>query len=84
MIDFWEVVKRSENGKLMEERDFDRLVGRVSKEVIKKYDIKYDPEDVVTSDDNLADRLFDGAVEYFLEVGVYCTDTGRVMKFTKE
>ena len=37
MIDFWEVINRSENGELMEERAYDRLVGKVSNEVIKKY-----------------------------------------------
>ncbi len=34
-------------GELMEERAYDRLVGKVSNEVIKKYNIKYDPEEVV-------------------------------------
>ena len=84
MIDFWEVINRSENGKLMEERDYDRLVGKVSREVIKKYDIKFNPEEVVPSDDNLIDRLFEAAVEFFLEVGVYNCDTGRIIKFSKE
>ncbi len=84
MIDFWEVINRSENGELMEERAYDRLVGKVSKEVIKKYNIKYDPEEIVTSDDNLADRLFNAAVEFFVKVGVYNCDTGRVINFKEK
>ncbi len=36
MIDFWEVINRSENGELMEERAYDRLVGKASNEVVKK------------------------------------------------
>lgn len=84
MIDFWEVVRRSENGEMLAEGEFDRRVGRVAREVTKKYDIKYNPEQVIPSDDSLADRLFDAAVEFFLEVGVYCIDTGRVMKFNKK
>ncbi len=84
MIDFWEVINRSENGKLMEERAYDVLVGKMSKEVIKKYDIKFDPEEVVPSDDSLADRLFEAAVEFFVKVGVYNCDTGRVIHFSEE
>lgn len=84
MISFWDVVKRSEQGEKISEDVFNRRVGKESAEVIKKYDIKYNPEEVVSSDDKLADRLFDAAVEFFLKVGVYCTDTGRVMKFDKK
>jgi methylamine--corrinoid protein Co-methyltransferase len=85
MIDFWEVIQRSEKkGKLMEEKNFDRLVSKVSKEVIEKYDIKYNVEEVIPSDDNLIDRLFDAAVEFFLKVGVYNTDTGRVINFSQQ
>jgi hypothetical protein len=83
MIDFWEVVSRSEKGEMLAEGEFDRQVGRVAREVAKKYDIKFNPEEVIASDDNLADRLFDAAVDFFLEVGVYSIDTGRVMKFSK-
>ena len=84
MIDFWDVVRRSETGELVEERDYDMRVVRGSKKVIKKYDIKFDPEQVISADDSLADRLYEAAVEFFLDVGVYCTDTERVMKFTRD
>ncbi|MEW5815603.1 MAG: monomethylamine:corrinoid methyltransferase [Spirochaetota bacterium] len=84
MIDFYEVIKRSENGEKIAEEEFNRRVSRTSAEVIKKYNIKYITEEVITSDDNLADRLFEAAVDFFLQVGVYCTDTGRVIKFNKK
>jgi methylamine--corrinoid protein Co-methyltransferase len=32
----------------------------------------------------LADRLYEAGLELFLELGVYCRDTGRLMKFTRE
>jgi methylamine--corrinoid protein Co-methyltransferase len=83
MISFWDVVQRSESGPLVEEGQFDRLVGRTAKEVIQKYKIKYNPEEVVPSDDGLIDRLYEAAVEFFLTVGVYCTDTGRVIRFER-
>lgn len=84
MIDFWEVVRRSENGELLAERDYDMRVIKASKRVVKAYDIKFNREEVIPSDESLPDRVFDAAVDFFLDVGIYCTDTGRVMKFTKD
>jgi methylamine--corrinoid protein Co-methyltransferase len=84
MIDFWEVVRRSETGELVEERDFDMRVVRTSKKMVEKYDLKFNPEEVIPSDDALVDRLFEAAVEYFLTVGIYCTDTERVIKCTRD
>lgn len=84
MIDFWEVVLRSENGELMEEREFDRLVARTSRDVTKKYDLRFSPEEMIPADDGLPDRLFEAATEFFLEVGVYSIDTGRVIRFERK
>ncbi len=83
MIDFWEAARRAEEGERISEEEFNQRVGRTAREVVGKYGINYDPEQVVPSDDGLADRLFQAAVEFFLQVGVYCTDTGRVMRFDR-
>jgi len=84
MIDFWEAIHRSEVGELMEERKYDRLLGQKAKEIINKYRIKYDPEQVIPSDDGLADRMFEAALDLFVGVGIYSADTGRVMKFSRQ
>lgn len=84
MINIWEVVERSENGELLEEKQFDLRVAKKSRDVVKKYGIKYSPEEIIPSDDAAVDRLFEAAVEFFLDVGVYSCDTGRVIKFTEE
>ncbi|KKK48364.1 hypothetical protein LCGC14_3145850, partial [marine sediment metagenome] len=36
-----------------------------------KYGIRYDADTPVPSDDALADKVFDAAVEFFVECGVY-------------
>jgi hypothetical protein len=84
MIEFWEVVHRSETGELMEERKYDRLLGQKSKEIVNRYQIKYNPEQVIPSDDALADRIFEAALDLFIEIGMYNADTGRVMKFSRK
>ena len=84
MIDFWEIVRRSENGELVEEKDYDMRVVRTSMEIVKKYDIKFDPDVVIPSDDAMIDRVFEAAIEYLLTLGIYCIDTGRVIKVTRD
>ncbi len=84
MIRFWDVLERAENGKILAEKDWDRMIGEVAAQVVSDYDIKYDPEDPVPADDSLADRLFEAGVELFEKTGIYCIDTGKVLKFTKD
>lgn len=83
MIQFWDVLERAENGKSMDANTYDRLVGKVAAEVVKEYDLKYDPDDPVPSDDALADRMFEAGIELFARLGIYCIDTGRVLEFTR-
>lgn len=84
MIDFWDAADQCETGEYMKESDFDRRVAMVANQIVKKYNIKFDPEQVIPSDDDLADRMYHAGVELFLELGVYCKDTGRIIKFTRE
>ena len=84
MIRFWDVLERAENGEIMAEKDWDRLIGNQAAQVVSDYDIKYDPENPVPADDSLADRLFEAGVELFEKTGIYCIDTQRILKFTKE
>ena len=79
------VLRRSETGPLVTERDFDRrvLVPEI-KRVVKEYDIKYDSETPVPSDDSLARDVWNAGVDLFLSVGVFCTSTSRRMIFTDD
>ena len=84
MIRFWDVLERAEKGKSVNVKDWDRLIGSVGAQVVSDYDLKYDPEDPVPSDDSLADRMFEASVELFEKTGIYCMDTGKVMEFTRD
>jgi methylamine--corrinoid protein Co-methyltransferase len=83
MIGFWDVIGRSESGPLIEEAEFDRRVGRVASQIVKKHGIRYDPKQVVPADDDLADRVYQAGLDLFLELGILCRDTGRLLKFTR-
>jgi methylamine--corrinoid protein Co-methyltransferase len=84
MVDFWEVVDRCSRGERMKEPDYDALLWKNVSELTKKFDIRCDTENVIPSDDALADRAFEAGVELFLRMGFYCLDTKRVVRFTRD
>ncbi len=83
-FDFLEVIRRAESGEMMKEADYDKRLGRKALSLMKQYEIRYDPECVIPADDGLADRVYQAAVDLFLDLGVYCTDTQRIIRFTRE
>jgi len=85
MISFLEVIDRALTGPISEEKNFDMVIfNRKLKEVVKEYNIEYDPENPVPQDDSLADDLFKAAIEFYSEVGTYSLDTHRRIIFDKE
>ncbi|MCL5734356.1 MAG: monomethylamine:corrinoid methyltransferase [Actinobacteria bacterium] len=83
MISILEFQRRSETGPVMEVNDFDMLVGKRMREIVKKHGITYNPEELVV-DDETADKVFQAAVEYLSTVGLYNVSTFRQIQFTKE
>ncbi len=78
---FWEIQQRSNTGPQCDEEDFlPRIFTPKLQEIVKKYEIKYDPETPVPADDDLADRVWQAGWELFREVGLYNTDTHRIIK----
>ncbi len=85
MITFFEIIRRALNGPYYPEKDFAmKVVVPKLREVVKKYDIHYDPETPVPDDDKLADDVFQAGLELCAATGAYCTDTSRVIRFTRE
>jgi len=82
LVTFLDAVNRAITGKPCSERDYDlKIFATKLRELIKEYDIKYDPESSVISDDSLADDVFKAAIDLYREVGVYCKDTERIIRF---
>lgn len=85
MIDFFEVIRRAQSGPYYAEKDFDLkvMVPRL-RDVVSRYDIRHNPEIAIPADDQLADNVFQAAVDLCAETGVYCTDSSRVIEFSRE
>lgn len=85
MVSLLEVCQRAQTGPMIDQQSFDLdLVYHTANKLSEKYAISYDPENPVPADDDLADRLYQAALDFFCEVGVYCPDTSRIIQFSRE
>ena len=85
MISISEICRRAQSGPTMNAETFDLdVVFANARKLCEKYKIVYDPKNPVPSDDDLADRTFKAAVDFVVEVGVYCPDTSGIIKFTRD
>ena len=77
-----DVMRKAESGPICLEKDFDRKILILKlQEVIKEYDIKYDPDNLIPNDNSLADAVFNAALDLYLETGTLCLSTHRQIKF---
>lgn len=83
-MNFWEKIELFDRGAMINETVFDRELNRRAKELKMEFEINYNPDDPVNQDLHMADRLFQAAVNLFVELGVYCLDTRKIGKFSKE
>ena len=56
-------------------------VFRVASRLVEEHDLRYDAKTPVSSDDGLADEAWEAGLELFIEVGGYCVDSRRVIRF---
>ncbi|HIQ03926.1 MAG TPA: monomethylamine:corrinoid methyltransferase [Desulfurococcales archaeon] len=78
---YLDIVDKSEQGPYIEERDFDKLLICKVKELIREYEITYDPEEVIPSDNTLANDVWRAGYRLLLEVGGYNISTRRRIVF---
>ena len=83
MIPIIEFQERSLSGPVMKADEFDMEFAMKIRDVVKKYNIEYNENELVV-DDATADAVFQAAVELLAEVGIYHMDTERVIKLTRE
>ena len=86
MISNWlpQIVERSENGPYMRESDFDKALIKRVRALVREYDLKFDRQVVVPTDDDMADRLYQAGTDLFVELGAYNQSTERRILFTRE
>jgi methylamine--corrinoid protein Co-methyltransferase len=81
----WEAIHRSSTGQIMLEEKFETEFLPTRLEAIRaRHQIECDPDEPVMIDPDVADAVFQAGLEYLLEVGLYCKDTRRIVRFTEE
>lgn len=81
----YDVIDRSLAGPIVSESDFDmKHIYKGLKKVVKKYDINFDGDFIINQDDDLADRVWNAAIEFLALSGVYSKDTSRVIMYTED
>ena len=79
----WEIQKRVNDGPQCDEDDFlPKIFTPKLKQVVKKYGIQWDRKTVLPTDEDLADRVWLAGWELFRDVGLYNTDTHRMIRLS--
>jgi methylamine--corrinoid protein Co-methyltransferase len=81
----WEAIQRSTSGQIMSEEKFEtEFLPTVLGDLQAKHKIEADPDEPAMIDPDMADALFQAGKELLLEVGLYCKNTRRIIRFTQE
>ena len=76
-----EVLYKAETGPIIDEKEFEaKLITSTVKNLIKKYNVKFDRETIVPSDDDLADRIFQAGLE-FTQIDSITNDQEKIYGF---
>ncbi|MBN2131597.1 MAG: monomethylamine:corrinoid methyltransferase [Sedimentisphaerales bacterium] len=84
MLSLLDIAERAAKGPKIDENKWNMDLFTTLGALTKKYRIAY-PEDgsFFNMDDELADRVFEAALEFLTEKGAFCLSTGRTIQFTR-
>ncbi|WP_418791592.1 monomethylamine:corrinoid methyltransferase [Phosphitispora sp. TUW77] len=83
MIPTLDFQERSLIGPVMKMDEFDLALAKKVRALVKKYEIKYNPEELLP-DDATADAVFQAGCELLADIGILNIETSRVIQLTKE
>lgn len=81
---YWEYLMRGEEGEPELCQDFDMKIYKQAKKLAKKYNIKFDPNELVVQDDELIANTFKAGFELLVTMGIFNIDSGKVIRFTED
>jgi len=84
-VTVFDVYDRAKTGSKMEEKEWDfKVIPQTGRKLKEKYGIKMDKKTMIPEDKELIDSLYQAGVDMLVECGIYCIDTGRVIKYTRD
>lgn len=83
-LDVYEFYERAKKGPKMTQDDWDLMtIPMKAMELKQKYNLDFKGEFIPT-DKDMMENLFKAGFEMLLDCGIFCTDTGRVVKYTED
>lgn len=80
-----DIIQRSLDGPIIEEEVFNnQSISQGLARVVREYEIKVSKNQIINLDDQLADRVWEAALDFLATCGVFCQSTGRVIKYSKD
>ncbi len=81
----FDIYERAKTGPKVEEKEWDfKIIPQTAAKLKKKYGIKMDKKQIIPTDKEQINKLFQAGLEMLVECGIYCIDTNRVIKYTKD
>jgi methylamine--corrinoid protein Co-methyltransferase len=81
----FEAFERSRKGPKVDEKVWDfEIIPQTAKRLKEKHGIQMDKRVMVPTDPDLISRLYKAGLEMLVECGVYCIETGRLIKWTED
>jgi methylamine--corrinoid protein Co-methyltransferase len=72
------------HGDKRSESEHDEIIYQTSFDLVELHNVYNDKESVIPFDFKMTDRIFDAAIELLENTGIFCTDTNRVIRVSKE
>lgn len=84
-VNIYDIYDRAKSGPKMSEDQWNgEVIPMTAAKLKEKYNIKMDKKVMIPEDDKLIDALWEAGLDMLEECGVYCTDTGRIIKYTRD
>ena len=83
-FDCYDLYDRAKVGEKCTQDDWDLMtIPMKSMELKQKYGLDFKGE-IIPTDKDMMEKLFQAGFDMLLECGIYCTDTHRIVKYTEE
>ncbi len=82
ILNYLDIIDRANNGPYISEENWDlEKIAMTTMELVSKYKLEWNPEEIVTDDPGLADTIFEAGLELARRVGAYSRSTERIIEF---
>ena len=82
LYSYHDIMDRARSGPYITEEDWDlQKVALTTRQLVKKYKLTWNPDEIVTDDRGLADTVFEAGLELAQKIGAYSRTTERIIEF---